>query len=123
MFLLGIIGVMDQKERIRTIRLNPCRVCKSEENGVLFKVERVFSFFFLPLFRWNTRYGVQCKRCGSLYWIKKEKGEQLEKGEGDSIGYWEMLENNMVRGGICPYCQKRILPTFNYCPHCGKKLK
>lgn len=123
MFFLGIIGVMDRKKRIRKINLSPCRICDDTESGMLFKVERVFSFFFLPLFHWNTRYGVQCRRCGSLYWISKEKGEKLEKGQEDSIGYWDMLENKMVRGGVCPHCQKRILPTFDYCPHCGKKLK
>ncbi len=122
MFFIGIVGVMDQKSKIRDIKLAPCRVCEAPETGTLIRIERVFSLFFVPVYRWNKRYAVQCKRCGTLYWLTREKGESLESGQEESIGYWEMLENKMIRGGICPDCQQRVLPSFRYCPYCGKKL-
>lgn len=37
----------------------------------------------------------------------------------DYVYLWERLKD----GYRCPYCKKIVAEPYNYCPHCGKKMR
>ena len=44
-----------------------------------------FSFFFIPLFKWNRRYYVKMDCCEAVYELEPEVGKAVLRGENPDI--------------------------------------
>ena len=44
-----------------------------------------FSFFFIPLFKWNKRFYVQMSCCSAIYELEPEIGKAILRGEEPAI--------------------------------------
>lgn len=62
-----------------------CAVCGGYGRYQVIMTYTYFSFFFIPLFKWNRRYYVKMSCCGSLYELDPEVGKALARGEDAEI--------------------------------------
>lgn len=111
--MFGLFLLRDRRVRLRPVRIARCRVCGEATPGTLFRVERVFQFFFLTLFRWRSQYGVLCERCQNFFDISPETGERMAARTGGPPP---------SRPGVCSACQRDLDPAHAYCPHCGQRV-
>ncbi|MGG7163295.1 zinc ribbon domain-containing protein [Clostridium ihumii] len=126
MFFIGIFGIENKNKEIRTLYNISCKKCNKIISGKLLKSYNFFHFFFIPLFKWNENYYIRCYDCNTIYSIPKEKGKSIEKGENIEITYWDLHEvntNEYYYENVCKNCGRDINPNFEYCPHCGSKIK
>lgn len=127
MFFIGIFGINSKNKEIREIQNIICKACGTLSSYKLVKTYDCFEFFFIPLFRWNTRYYLVSRCCGSIFEIPIDLGHRLEDGENISINDLDLKEvkiNNQHSGNnICPNCGRLINGDFTYCPYCGSKIK
>lgn len=129
MFFVGIFGIESKEKQVRELDKIYCGTCLTDTKGVLIKRYDYFHFFFIPLFRWNEKYFVVCKRCNSIYEVSKEKGKELERGSLDYVSKEDMtlVQEGQVYGKralkrVCPHCGKTVEGDYSYCPYCGSKL-
>lgn len=129
MFFVGIFGIDTKEKQVKDVDNIYCRTCDNKTKGVLIKTYEYFHFFFIPIFRWNERFYVICKRCNSIYEISKEKGKDIEKGIIKDISENDMtlIKEGQVYGKkalkrTCPNCGREIEGDYKYCPYCGSKL-
>lgn len=126
MFFIGIFGVEERKKSIKFIQNIICKACGNMSSYELIKVYEVFHFFFIPIFKWNKRYYVVSRCCNSVFQIPLEIGEGLEEGKEINIedSYLKEIYNQYNSGEIiCCNCRNVVDSSFQYCPHCGSKLK
>lgn len=126
-FIGGISSAVKQLEYLKTVI---CSVCGSYERYQVYMTYTYFSFFFIPLFKWNRKFYVKMTCCGSVYELNREVGVKLLRGEGTDI---EESDLTLIQTGTgnpfeerleerCPGCGCRVSEEFSYCPHCGRKL-
>ncbi|MDH2336797.1 zinc ribbon domain-containing protein [Clostridium perfringens] len=129
MFFIGIFGVENKQKEIKQLDNIYCKTCSTRTMGTLIKSYEYFHIFFIPIFRWNEKYYVMCKRCNSIYEISKEKGKAIENGEINEVNLEDMtlIQEGQVYGKravkkVCPNCGKTVEGDYNYCPYCGSKI-
>lgn len=124
MFFIGIFGIQQKQKVIKIIENLNCGNCDNITRGKLIKIFTCFHIFFIPIFKWNEKYYVECQGCNSVFTVKKEKGKAVEKGEADNITYWDLEECISKKSEhICTRCGKHIEDDFEFCPYCGSKLR
>lgn len=93
-----------------------------------------FSFFFIPLFRWNKRFYVKMSCCGAVYELDPAVGKDILKGgqadirqsdltlaeEGNRRGFYQDGSRKMRKK--CSRCGYETEEEFEFCPKCGSKL-
>lgn len=124
MFFIGIFGIESKEKKIKEAPNIFCKACNREEAGQLIKTYNYFHFFFIPIFKWSESYYVLCNNCSTVYEIAKEKGKNIERGEGPDLTYWDLREIN--RGNsikICKSCNHQVEDKFLYCPYCGNRIE
>jgi hypothetical protein len=123
MFFIGFFGIQDKERHIGTCNNIVCPSCGSLSRYEIHKLYRYFHIFFIPIFRWNTRYIAKAPCCGSLYELDPLVGKEFEKNKGI-----EIREENLRRISDhspfrhCPNCKANVPAEFSYCPWCGGKL-
>jgi hypothetical protein len=118
MFFIGFFGFQDRKKKIG----QPRGACPCGHQGIdLVETERIFHFFFLPVFHWNRRYFLACTHCGAWVEITKERADRLMDGE--SVGPWDMPETHKAGYRFCPACGPRVQAGDVFCAKCGRKLE
>lgn len=82
-----------------------------------------FSFFFIPLFKWNRHYYVRMNCCNATTEISADLGKAIARGEVTKIPldtlHFGRYENRMKH---CSYCGFTTEEDFQYCPKCGRAL-
>jgi hypothetical protein len=91
-----------------------------------------FSFFFIPLFKWNRKYYVKMSCCGTVYELDPEVGKILARGGQVDI---EQKDLTLVQEGNgrydngfgnrvkkCPNCGYETQEDFELCPKCGTRF-
>ena len=76
------IGGISQGQKIVSeglIRL--CGSCGSRGRYQVLMIYTYFSFFFIPLFKWNRRYYVKMDCCEAVYELEPEVGKAVLRGE------------------------------------------
>lgn len=129
MFFIGIFGIENKAKEIKIINNFICKSCNRLTIGRVIKHYEFFHFFFIPIFKWNEKYYVECESCKKIFSISKEKGKLIEKGENIELTYWNLNEINNTYGydyninNVCNNCGKVVDSDYKYCPYCGYKIK
>ena len=111
-----VMGIDDKQKILKEVSYN-CSC--TNDKGIIILEERRFSLFFLPIFSWNKRYYLECKKCHSIFKIKQECIDEVIKS---GIVYENYLEI-ILKKEICKNCGQEIEENYEYCPHCGNKNK
>ncbi len=100
-----------------------------------------FSFFFIPLFKWNKHFLVKMNCCDAVYELNPLKGKAIARGEQVAINPEDLnlLEDGKIRRNQaagqeiegadsektlrCPICKYEAPGDSNYCPKCGQRLR
>ena len=100
-----------------------CDVCGAYGHLQVFMTCMVFSFFFIPLFRYDRHYYVESSCCHSLYELDPAIGKALRKGQISRISKEDLHlirgESNTGSYKKCAYCAYETYEDFDYCPKCG----
>lgn len=129
MFFIGIFGIENKEKEIKITNNFTCKSCNRLTIGRIIKHYEFFHFFFIPIFKWNEKYYVECGSCKKIFSISKEKGKSIEKGEDIELTYWDLNEvNNSYEynyniNTVCNNCGKVVASEYRYCPYCGKEIK
>ena len=128
-FIGGISSATKQLDYLKTVI---CPICGGYGRYQVFMTYTYFSFFFIPIFKWNRRFYVKMTCCGSVYELDRTLGMRILKGENADIeernltliktGGRDSLLGGEKKGLICPDCGEELSGEFSYCPHCGRKL-
>ena len=125
-----------------------CLFCQSRTGCEVIMTYYYFSFFFIPLFKWNRRYYVKTKCCGAVYELDPQVGKAVARGEEPEItdrdlrlvqegtrrsgwqrqewqgGYSEEEKEPDPSATVrCPVCRQECSAQFRYCPNCGQRLR
>ncbi|BES65756.1 zinc ribbon domain-containing protein [Gottschalkiaceae bacterium SANA] len=119
MFFIGIFGIQDRKKKIAEPK-GACSGC-GRESLALIQTERIFHFFFLPVFHWNRQYFLACENCEEWIEISSDRAERLLAG--DSVGPWDMPGRTNVNDRFCSDCGYRAGHGDVFCAKCGAKLE
>ncbi|HIX51853.1 MAG TPA: zinc-ribbon domain-containing protein [Candidatus Lachnoclostridium stercoripullorum] len=84
MIFIGGIGQGQRELDYRRAALL-CAICGGYGRYQVFMTYTYFSFFFIPLFKWNRRYYVKTTCCGSVYELDPEVGRAIARGEDAEI--------------------------------------
>ena len=126
--MIFIGGISSGRKQIEYLKTVICARCGAYGRYEVFMTYMYFSFFFLPLFRWNKKYYVRMSCCGALYELDPEVGRRLSKGEDLEIQESDLtlLEdgrgNPWNRTKRCTSCGYETEEDFAYCPKCGNPL-
>lgn len=139
MILIG--GINQGMKALAYTGLLTCSFCKSTSACQILMTYYYFSFFFIPLFKWNKRFLVKMDCCDAVYELNRDKGKAIARGEQVMIGQEDLrlLENGKIRPGYavrqgneetdfskplrCPICKYQAPGDSNYCPKCGQRLR
>lgn len=126
MFFIGIFGIDERKKEISTIQNVFCKACGSMTSYKLFKVNKVFHFFFIPIINWDKRYYLISRCCNSIFNIPNQLGTALENNEDTNINDEDLHQiNSYVHSNehICSNCNNVVQSDYKYCPYCGEKME
>lgn len=117
MFFIGIFGINNKSSVKKEVSFE-CTGCLEDKSEVIENYS-VFEIFFMPVYKYNKKYFLRCKKCESLYWLDEEKIEYILKTE--KVRY-EDIKKIIYQKEVCPNCGVNISEKYEYCPSCGHKL-
>jgi|GEM_PF-843547 len=117
MFFIGILGVNNRSKVKKDIYFK-CTGCIGIK-GELIENYSSFEVFFIPVYKFNKKYFLRCKKCESLYWLKEEHIPKILETKQAS---YEDIKEIIYQKETCPKCGKEINKKYEYCPNCGEKL-
>lgn len=118
MFFIGIFGFKNDAQTITEVHF-PCTECLNEKVNLI-ELYMKFEFFFIPIFRFNKKYVIECTNCHSFYLVKKESIEKILKTK--EVTY-DDISDVIHKSKVCPKCKTVLNASFSYCPNCGEVLK
>lgn len=119
MFFIGIFGVQDRKKKLGEPG-GACGTCEMETLDLI-KMDRIFHVFFLPVFHWNRRFFLVCRRCGKWVEISEERANRLLSG--DHVGPWDMPQMVKKKELRCSACGHVAQEGDRFCAKCGENLE
>ena len=126
--MIFIGGISSGRKHIEYLKTVICSRCGAYGRYQVFMTYMYFSFFFIPLFKWNKRFYVQMSCCNAVYELDPEvgrrllRGEDLEIQESDLTLVQDGTGNPWSRGKKCSHCGFETEEDFAYCPKCGNPL-
>lgn len=119
-----MMGITEGKKKFEQLVHIICPNCGNSGKATVYMTYTYLSLFFIPIFKWNKQYYVEMNCCGSLYVLNEQKGKEVANGEDVIISSDDLTPVNYGRSNIrrCPNCGYTLDSSFDYCPHCGKKL-
>lgn len=144
--MIFIGGVSQGSKILQYARSLMCQYCGSLAQCQIVMTYYYFSFFFIPLFKWNKRFFVKMACCEAVYELNPEVGKAIARGEQVEIRSEDLklMEDGKRRyttygqaagqnGGEeapdpsktlrCPICKHESPGDFKYCPMCGQRLR
>lgn len=119
MFFIGIFGIQNKDRLIKEFDNIICPNCGRLTRAELIESYTYFHFFFIPLFKWDRKYFLRLRCCGSYYEVEKEYVPDIR--QSSTIDF-SRLKKLGATSGFCPNCGCYVNPGYNFCPHCGAKL-
>lgn len=126
--MIFIGGISSGRKQIEYLKTVICSRCGAYGRYQIFMTYLYFSFFFIPLFKWNRKFIVQMSCCDAIYELDPEVGYRLLRGEDVEIQESDLTlrqdgrGNPWTRGKRCESCGYGTEEDFAYCPKCGKPL-
>lgn len=119
-----IFGINSKREDLGSISGSPCKVCGRGDTYQAFVTYQVFSMFFLPIIKWDRKYYLRERSCGSLFEIAPDLGKDIEDGRKINISDSDLklISTSYRQTKTCPSCGYQADPSFDYCPKCGQRL-
>lgn len=120
-----IFGIESKEKIINTIANVICKGCGQMSSYELIIKYNFLHLFFIPVFKWNKKYYLRSRCCGSLFEISKDVFDKIsQQGKEVNINDYELKEVYNPNKGtvICSRCGRRSDSDFEYCPYCGSKL-
>lgn len=122
-FIGGINQGMKQLEYLKTVI---CARCGAYGRYEVFMTYMYFSFFFIPLFKWNRKFYVKMSCCGALYELNYDKGMAFLRGDEAEITEADLVLVEEGRGRReykkCSACGYETEEDFEFCPKCGQRF-
>lgn len=118
-----------------------CGYCGTSSACQIVMTYYYFSFFFIPLFKWNKRFYVKMACCDAVYELSPEIGKAIARGEqavipNEALRIVQEGRRTAPRYGTrtdedidpskplrCPICKYEAPGDSNYCPKCGQRLR
>lgn len=123
MFFIGIFGINQSEKLMDTYNNAICPSCGGFSRFEIFKTYSYFHIFFMPVFKWNTRYFVKTACCNSIYELDPYIGKQYDKGHNPEITNEHLKPLNTYSPyKTCPNCRANIESNYSFCPYCGTKM-
>lgn len=122
--MLFIGGISNGEKKLDYVQSIICPRCGSFGRMEVFMTYMCFSFFFIPLFKWNKKYFVKNTCCDSIYALDNELGLKISRGESTLISENDLhlLNSNKPTVNRCLNCGYIGDEDFQYCPKCGQRL-
>lgn len=119
-----MMGITEGRKKFEQLVHIICPNCGNAGKAIVYMTYTCLSLFFIPVFKWNKQYYVEMDCCGSLYILNEQKGKAVAKGEDVIISSDDLTPVNYGGNTIkrCPNCGYTLDSSFEYCPHCGRKL-
>lgn len=121
MFFIGIFGIYPKREKIKRVEFIECSECKNSDFSLI-EDSSVFEFFFIPVFKFNKKYFLNCQHCNSIFVIDKERARDIVWKNTSDIDYWYLSKNILYRERRCQNCNSILNDRDNYCPVCGERV-
>lgn len=119
--MIFIAGISTGKKIFPFRQMVTCKACGRYSSITIFMTYTYFSFFFIPLFKWNKQYYAVSNCCQTIFSIPKDLGESIASGK--NIVLQEDDLTPISSGTIyCPNCGIMLEKHFVYCPKCGTKI-
>lgn len=131
--MIFIGGISSGMKPIEYLKKVICSRCGAYGRYQVYMTYLYFSFFFIPLFKWNRRFYVKMSCCQAVYELDAEIGRRLLRGEDVEIREEDLT---LVQDGggnpwtlsagarrRCPACGYETAEDFSYCPKCGAPLE
>lgn len=122
MFFIG--GISNGEKKLDYVQSIVCPRCGAFGRMEVYITYMCFSFFFIPIFKWNKKYFVKNTCCNSIYILDNEIGLKISKRENISISQndLQLVDSNQSFISRCANCGYISKEDFQYCPKCGEKL-
>ena len=122
MFFIG--GISNGEKKLDYVQSIVCPRCDAFGRMEVYITYMCFSFFFIPIFKWNKKYFVKNTCCNSIYILDNEIGLKISKRENISISQndLQLVDSNQSFISRCANCGYISNEDFQYCPKCGEKL-
>lgn len=125
--MIFIGGISSGTKQIDYLKTVICSHCQSYGRYQVFMTYMYFSFFFIPLFKWNKNFYVKMSCCETVYQLNDEVGKRIIRGEQADITEQDLT---MIQAGHAPSYRKKTCiacgfeteEDFDYCPKCGQRL-
>lgn len=127
--MIFIGGISSGTKQIDYLKTVVCRICGGYGRYQVFMTYMYFSFFFIPLFKWNKHYYVKMSCCDTVYELNPETGRRLLRGEDVDIAEQDLTLLDEGRRKVtwspkkqCTNCGFETEEEFDYCPKCGQRF-
>lgn len=122
--MIFVMGINQKEKRLNFDQLVICKCCGKYGHADVFMTYTYFMFFFIPLFKWNRKYYIRMRCCGSSMQLDRELGKAIEQGEITEIDFdrihFVQQDKTIKHCNACGFTSPE--PDYEYCPKCGKKL-
>lgn len=119
-----MIGVFPQRKVLDYHQIMLCPLCSRQIKVQVIQTCSCFSLFFIPLFKWNKMYHVECEQCHCVYELDPTVGVRIAQGENVLIQETDLRPlQQPVYEDRCSFCGHNVQSDFDFCPKCGNKLK
>lgn len=120
-----IMGVSSAEKKLDFSQLCVCKRCGQYGRYEIIMTYTVFTFFFIPLFKWGRRYFVRETSCGARCEIDPQLGRGIERGEvtqlrEDDLPFAPARAQDAPRR--CEHCGFETDQRYEFCPMCGQRL-
>lgn len=124
MFFFGVFGIGSKEKIIGSSHNIVCPACSRFGSYEVLKSYSYFHFFFISIFKWNTRYFIRTSCCDSYYELDFQVGSRIEHGEKVEITDTDISsrENFFSSLDRCSNCGEVAESRHRFCPNCGHKL-
>ena len=124
MFFIG--GISQGQKLLDYVKTVICDRCGGYGRYQVIMTYMYFSFFFIPLFKWNRRFYVKMTCCNAVYELDPEVGKAILRGENVDIASSDLTlvqEGHRYTGHKkCEHCGYETDEDFEFCPKCGEKF-
>ena len=134
-----IMGAGQDQKVLPFDQIMLCKCCGKFGHIQIIMTYSYFSFFFIPLFKWNRHYYAKMNCCGAVCELSPELGKEIARGNVTSVN-----ENDLIfspgssSGRHCLNCgyhtshNVHIVLKWNklnsqevsymFCPKCGSRM-